>query len=259
MAVIIAKGRYRLAETLISAEGYSAHKGIDIQARDNRAVLVNCYESPQAVKAVLPALHQLTPENMESFVALCVEQERLYAIFDYPVGKPLDKAYAAKEYPKREEAYPMAEAILHNLLLFSSLPVLVMSTAAQPHNVLVNREGRMAFARMTILPETKPDLDLVMEGISRCMEILFYRRFGLLDFELDFLDELKCGGYTSLSAMYSDWREVCSRWEKMKEKYEKMIGIKKLVLLVKQKWHRRKRAKAYRSRLEKRNAHSAQA
>ena len=250
MASIIANGKYRLVETICSTEGYSAHKGIDIQSRGNAAVLVNCYASGPAIKSVVGDLHRLTPELCQGFLSVCVQEDTFYAIFDFPSGKPLDTVFSKKEYPGREEAYCLAEILLHQILLMASFSTLLANAASNPEHVLIHRESGGAYCRMLIPPDTSKEPAEVLYNLSVCMELIFRRRFGLFDFELDFLDELQCEGFESVSALYAAWRDVQRQWEEVKGQYQKMLLVKRFFHLAGQKWRRRKRAKAYRERLE---------
>ena len=253
MASIIGNGRYRVVETLHNEQDYSAYKGIDIQSREHASVLVNRYMG-EGIRRVLGDLYQLTPAQCDGFVSLETEQGSLCAIFEFVPGAPLCQTYNRKEYPAREEAYLVAESLLHRVLLLADLPPLLACAASDPAHVLIHRKSCSAFCRMLIPPDTAREISAAVASLSRCMELIFRRRFGLLDFELDFLDELRCGGYTTLSSLYAGWREVKRQWEEMREKYEKQAPIRRFLELAGQKWRRRKRAKAYKKRWEAQKA-----
>lgn len=229
MASIASGGRYRIVETLQKNKDYTALRAVDIETRSRQTVLINRYQSPKAIRSVLPEMETVAARKPVGFVAISVESGAVDVVFDYPSAQPLLQEYNKKNRAERETAYTLLEQYLHQLLLLADYPMRLLNAAACPENVRVQKASRKLYCGVMIPPETPTGMDTVLAGISVVAETLLTRKFFSFGFEIAFLNALKEKQYQSLAAVYSAFRLLERCYEEKRAESESKIGLAKLL------------------------------
>lgn len=240
MASIASDGRYRIVETCYKAEGFAAYKAVDIESRSHHTVLINRYESPSAIRVMLPDLQTVASREPAGFVGMHVESGAVDMLFEYPAAQPLTSAYTKKRPADRETAYVLLEQYLHQLLLLAGLPQRYVNAAAAMTGIRVNVNSRALYTGVLLSPDMPEEPSNMLVSIASVAELLLTRRFCSFGFELDFLDALRFRDYKSLSEVYSAWREVTRSFE---EKCPELEGKQGLAMYLYFLGERKKRLK----------------
>lgn len=243
-------GRYKLIRRLHEAEGYEAYSALDIEVSTRPQVLLNIYFGPDAVRQMVPMFYGMDSEVCPDFVRVYTEDGRFTAVFALHEGEPFEDVFPQRGGSlSAEERETFAESLLHGALECASMPARLLSAVLQPENVAVQRKNNRVCINCILPPvagEEKGQGGGVPGALSPMLERVLRRPWRATDEQIDFLDRAADGGYASVSALYSAWRELLP---KMEEDRKRGRLLEMLIRFLRRSFRRwRKRRKEERAR-----------
>lgn len=254
MQTLIKEGKYKVIDYLSSDDNYSSAIAVDIEDNEHRKVLINSYLNALDIRRLVPIFFDVSKSGVEDFVEYYTEYGKVNVVFRYHVGKKLALVFDKKNAMEKLKRLEMEEALLHEAVCMSSMPQELLCAALRTENAVVSLEsGRLKF-NLCARAENLVRTEWLLDQLSDMSELIFKRRFIMLACELDFLDELRTGGFDNVTAVYSAWRELRPAIESGYEALKKAGGVAALLSAVKTHLARRKRAGQYKRLYRERRA-----
>jgi len=256
MQTLVREGKYKVIEYLSSDESYISAVAVDIEDNEHRLVLINTYLDPLDIRRFVPLFYDASRSGYDGFVEYYTEFSRVNVVFRYHSGKKLKQVFHKGSTIDRKKRLEMEEELLHEAVLMSAMPQELLCAVLRAENAVVNLDsGRLKF-NMVARPENIERTEWLTDQLGEMSEMILKRRFTTPARELDFLDRLRTGGFESVAAVYSAWREIRPALEDDYEKQEKDGPVATFLGAVRTHLTRRKKAsqykKAYRERLARR-------
>ncbi len=202
METMLIRERYKVICVQEAEDEYAFLEAVDIQDREKSTCLLNIYEG--SLRPVyLNCFDRMA--DCEDFRGMWVLGESVVAVFESRTGTNIDQVFYRGADHSWETRLDFTELVLHKALSLSSLPPEISCAAMLSENLLVDLDGRV-MTRWHVSPlEGMNGRELACLAIDQVKKILL-ARFASPREELEFLERLDSGEYTSMAQVYSLWR-----------------------------------------------------
>ncbi len=202
METMLIRERYKVICVQEAEDEYAFLEAVDIQDREKSTCLLNIYEG--SLRPVyLNCFDRM--DDCEDFRGMFVQGESVVAVFESRTGTNIDQVFYRGADHSWETRLDFTELVLHKALSLSSLPPEISCAAMLSENLLVDLDGRV-MTRWHVSPlEGMNGRELACLAIDQVKKILL-ARFASPREELEFLERLDSGEYTSMAQVYSLWR-----------------------------------------------------
>ncbi len=202
METMLIRERYKVICVQEAEDEYAFLEAVDIQDREKSTCLLNIYEG--SLRPVyLNCFDRM--DDCEDFRGMFVQGESVVAVFASHTGRNIDQVFYRGADHTWETRLDFTELVLHKALSLSSLPPEISCAAMLSENLLVDLDGRV-MTRWHVSPlEGMNGRELACLAIDQVKKILL-ARFASPREELEFLERLDSGEYTSMAQVYSLWR-----------------------------------------------------
>lgn len=221
MQTLVKEGKYKVIDYLSNDEDYASATAVDIEDNEHRRVLINSYTNPQDIRRLVPLYYNVSKSGYADFIEYFTEYSKINVVFKYHAGKKLTQVFGNGDI-ELTTRLAMEEKLLHEAVLMSCMPQEILYATLRKENAVVNHESGTLKFNMLAPPRNIEKNEWLLDQLSEMTEIVLKRRFTSLSGELDFMDELRTGGYESLAAVYSAWRELWIDIEQRYKEREKM-------------------------------------
>ena len=224
METILIRERYKVVRVLCAAEEYACVEAVDIQDRETPVCLLNLYEGEQFHRyGKIYASMKL--EDCPALRRIFLDGETLVAVFDSSRGDNIDQMFYRGDHRSWQERLDYAEALLHAALTLANLPPELNCPAMCTENLFFAPGVAAVRFRFLIAPtEGMNARELTLLTEDQLKKIL-QRRPESTNTELDFLDRLAWGDYTTVVQLYAAWRGVRDQIREEYETWEKRTFI----------------------------------
>ena len=254
MQTLVREGKYKVIEYLSTDKDYISAVAVDIEDNEHRLVLINSYLNPQDIRNFVPLFYDASRSGYEDFVECFTEYSRVNVVFRYHSGKKLEQVFHKSSAIEKQKRLQIEESMLHEAVLMAALPQALQCAVLRAENAVVSLDsGRLKF-NMAAKPENIERSEWLIDQLGDMSALILKRRFLSPAQELDFLDRLRSGGFESVTAVYSAWRDVRPAIEEAYEKMEKAGEVAAFLGAIRTHWSRGKRARQYKKACRERLA-----
>lgn len=232
--------RYKVVRTVRQQKDYAAVEAVDIQIRELPTLLLNLYEG-DLLRRYGRLYAQIGPGICPAFQGAFLEGETLVAAFQNGSGTPIDQVFFQGDSWDWQERLYYAEKLLHRALLLSDLPPEIGCAALLSDNLRVDRTDRRVDVCFLAVPLGEMNSrELALLAGDQLKKIL-PRRLAMPEAQRALLARLEAGTFSSMAALYADWRRSQPDIRAGYEQYDKMNVFQKVFFLAKRWLINRKR------------------
>lgn len=205
----IDNGRYRVIEVLCSKDGYEASLCADAASEaGNRTLLINTYTNADTIRELLPIFYSVQMNGLRSFRGLTTADGSISAIFDYQSGESLEHFLRQSPEADFADRTDIAESLLSAALELDLLDSRIGGRVLLPYNTVLERASKSISLNFLIDPEVQAPKNYLPFRLGEMLRLVFPQD-RLLPIEIDvYISKLLGGGYESLAAAYSAWRQI---------------------------------------------------
>jgi len=226
---ILIKSRYKVTHVLYAEGDYAACLAVDIESREKTEYLLNIYES-ELKRRYVRCFAEL--RHCSEFEGMFIADDALVAVFRAAEAENIDSVFYKGADSPWDERLLYAGLVMHLALSVSDFPPEIGCAALLSRNLLIHRKtGRISVNYVALPLEGMNARELVFL-LGDQIEKIFLKRFSSADAEIEFVQKLKLGAFTSLPPLYSYWLEMKKEIEAQYERIYRKNALQRALYLV---------------------------
>ena len=214
MEIQLVKSRYKITQVLRAGKDFAAFLAVDIESRDHTEYLLNVYEGA-AGKRYVGRFESL--RHCPEYVGMFTSDGALVSVFSYKQAENIDEFFYRGAKVSWRRRLDFAQQLFHLALSVWEYPPEISCAAFLTENLRLLPHDNKLFVNYLLPPMDSMDSLDSLAGMNN-RELLYLlsdqvqkvlmRRFQMCAAELDFLEELESGVFTSITVLYSAWQKL---------------------------------------------------